>query len=216
MKDFVARNIAAVSMGLGAVLVVSLIVNVAALTRVGSLESRIEQNADDLARVEIGAGLFASEVTGLQKQLSQLAPQVGQGLNEAVAGLDSFRDSTIEFDVPIDENISIETEILLDRTLTVPIKATFPIDEVVETTITIAGPFDTEIPLDVSVPVRLDVPVDLEIPFSISEIIPISAEVPVRLTIPIAIDVAETELASLSDALGQGLAAFADLMAGFE
>lgn len=216
MKDFVARNIAAVSMGLGAVLVVSLIVNVVALTRVGSLESRIEQNADDLARVEIGAGLFASEVTGLQKQLSQLAPQVGQGLNEAVAGLDSFRDSTIEFDVPIDENISIETEILLDRTLTVPIKATFPIDEVVETTITIAGPFDTEIPLDVSVPVRLDVPVDLEIPFSISEIIPISAEVPVRLTIPIAIDVAETELASLSDALGQGLAAFADLMAGFE
>jgi hypothetical protein len=216
MKEFVTRNVAAVCMGIGAVLVVSLIINVVLLTRVESMESRLDQNQDDLARVEIGAGLFASEVTGLQEQLSRLAPQVGQGLNEAVTGLEAFRSSTIEFDVPIDESIPIEAEILLDRTLTVPIQATFPIDRVVETTITIAGPFDTEIPLDVSVPVQLDIPVDLEIPFVINEVIPISAEVPVRLTVPIAIDVGGTELASLADALGEGLAAFADLMAGFE
>ncbi|MDH3261474.1 MAG: hypothetical protein OEM84_10955 [Acidimicrobiia bacterium] len=216
MKDFVTRNIAAVSMGSAAVLVVSLVVNVVLLTRVASMESRIDQNANDLARVEIGAGLFASEVTGLQKQLAQLAPRVGEGLNEAVAGLESFRSSTIAFDVSIDENIPIEAEILLDRTLTVPIQAIFPVDEIVETTITIAGPFDTKIPLDVSVPVQLDIPVDLDIPFSIREIIPIAAEVPIQLTVPIAIDVAGTELATLADALGQGLAAFADLMAGFE
>ncbi|MDH5614980.1 MAG: hypothetical protein OEY62_00380 [Acidimicrobiia bacterium] len=216
MKDFITRNIAAVSMGSAAVLVVSLVVNVVLLTRVASMESRIDQNANDLARVEIGAGLFASEVTGLQKQLAQLAPRVGEGLNEAVAGLESFRSSTIAFDVSIDENIPIEAEILLDRTLTVPIQAIFPVDEIVETTITIAGPFDTKIPLDVSVPVQLDIPVDLDIPFSIREIIPIAAEVPIQLTVPIAIDVAGTELATLADALGQGLAAFADLMAGFE
>ena len=216
MKDLVARNIAAVSIGLGALLVISLIINVVLLGRVGAMDSRITQNADDLARVEIGAGLFASEVTGLQEQLSQLAPQVGRGLDEAVAGLDSFRSSTIEFEVPIDEDIAIDAEIVLDRTLDVPIQTTFAIDQVIDTTITIAGPFDTQIPLDVTVPVQLDVPVDLRIPFAINETIPISAQVPVLLTVPIAVDVAGTELASLADALGEGLAAFGDLIAGFE
>ena len=133
-------------MGLGAVLAVSFIINIVLLARVDSMESRIDQAEDDFARVEIGAGLFASEVTGLQNQLSALAPEVGRGLNDAVAGLDAFRSSTLEFDVAIDENLPIETEILLDRTLTVPIMATFPIDQVVETTITIAGPFDTRDP----------------------------------------------------------------------
>jgi hypothetical protein len=216
MKDFISRNVALVAMGLGAVLAVSFIINIVLLARVDSMESRMDQAEDDFARVEIGAGLFASEVTGLQNQLSALAPEVGRGLSEAVAGLDAFRSSKLEFDVAIEENLPIETEILLDRTLTVPIMATFPIDQVVETTITIAGPFNTEIPLDVSVPVQLDVPVDLDLEFVIKEIIPVSAEVPVRLAVPIAIDVAETELASLADALGEGLAAFADLMAGFE
>lgn len=216
MKDFVTRNVAAVTLGLGVTLLASVIINIGGLARIGSLESRIDRNAEDLARVEIGAGLFASEVTGLQEQLGRLAPEVGQGLTEAVAGLEAFRSSTLEFDVSINETIAIDTEILLDRTLTVPIQASFPIDQVVETTITIAGPFDTKIPLDVSVPVQLDIPVDLEIPFSINETIPISTRVPVRFSVPIAIEVAETELASLADALGSGLAAFADLMAGFE
>lgn len=216
MKDFVTRNVAAITLGLGAVLLASIIVNIGVLARIGPLESRVDQNAEDLARVEIGAGLFASEVTGLQEQLGRLAPGVGRGLTEAVGGLQAFRSSTLEFEVSINETIPIETEILLDRTLTIPIQASFPIDQVVETIITIAGPFDTKIPLDVSVPVQLDIPVDLEIPFSINETIPISTSVPVRLTVPIAIEVAETELASLADALGSGLAAFADLMAGFE
>ena len=216
MKDLVTKHIEAVAMGIGTLLVVSLIINIVLLARVGSMDTRIEQNADDLARVEIGAGLFASQVTGLQDQLTQLAPGVGAGLDQAVAGLDSFRSSTIEFDVRIDEDIPIDAEVLLDRTLTIPIKTTFPIDQVVDTTITIAGPFNTEIPLDVTVPVQLDVPVDLELPFSINEVIPISTEIPVRLTIPIGVDVAGTELASLADALGEGLAAFSDLVAGFE
>ena len=70
--------------------------------------------------------------------------QVGRGMDEAVARLDSFRSSPIEFGVPIDEDIFIDAEIALDRTLTVPIRTMFPIDGVVETTITIDWPFDTQ------------------------------------------------------------------------
>ena len=60
-------------------------------------------------------------------------------MDEAVARLDSFRSSPIEFEVPIDEDIFIDAEMVLDRTLTVPIRTMFPIDQVVETTITIDG-----------------------------------------------------------------------------
>ena len=216
MKDFITKNIAAISMGLGALLVVSLTVNGVLIGRVTSLETRLEKTAEDLARVEIGAGLFASQVTGLQEQLSALAPSVGEGLDSAVSGLDSFRSSTITFDVAIDEEIPIDAQVILDRTLEVPIQTAFPIDQVVDTTITIAGPFDTEIPLDVTVPIQLEIPVDLVVPFSINEVVPISADVPVNITVPIAVDVGRTELASLADSLAEGLQAFRRLMAGFE
>jgi hypothetical protein len=106
--------------------------------------------------------------------------------------------------------------VVLDRTLEVPIQTTFPIDQVVDTTITIAGPFGTEIPLDVTVPIQLEIPVDLAVPVSINEVVPISADIPVNITVPIAVDVGQTELASLADALADGLQAFRDLMLGFE
>jgi hypothetical protein len=216
MKRFVERNIASISAAIGALLVVSLTLNGVLLGRVSSLDARVDQTIEDLARVEIGAGLFASQVTALQEQLSALAPDAGEGLDAAVSGLDSFRSSTITFDVAIDEEIPIDAQVLLDRTLEVPIQTTFPIDQVVDTTISIAGPFDTEIPLDVTVPIQLEIPVDLTIPLSINEVVPISADVPVNITVPIAVDVGQTELTSLADALADGLQAFRSLLAGFE
>lgn len=216
MKDIVARHAVTITLGLAGLVVVSLVLNAFLLVRVSSLDEEMLQTRDDLARVEIGAGLFASEVTGLQNQLGELAPQVGRGLEEAVAGLESFRSSTISFEVPINENIPLEAEIVLERTLTVPIQTVFRVDETVDTTITIQGPFGTEIPLDVTVPVQLEIPVDLEVPVAVNETIPVAAEVPVRLSVPISVEVEGTELAALADSLGRGLAAFGDLIAGFE
>ena len=46
------------------------------------------------------------------------------GLDEAIAGLETFGTSTLEFDVPIDENVPIDTEVVIDRTFEVPIKTT--------------------------------------------------------------------------------------------
>lgn len=216
MRNFVNRNAASLVITLGVCLVLAFGIIAVLFSRLASVDTRLDRISEDLARVEIGAGLFASQVTGLQGQLSELAPGVGDGLDAAVKGLESFRSSTIEFDVTIDEEIPIDAQVVLDRTLEVPIQATFPIDQVVDTTITIAGPFDTEIPLDVTVPIQLEIPVDLVVPISINEIVPISAEVPVNLTVPIAVDVGQTELVSLADALADGLEAFRGLIAGFE
>ncbi len=174
----------------------------------------MQTSADDLARVEAGAALFASQVTGFQEQITELQPTIQAGLDEAVVGLQTFSESTLEFTVNIDENVAIQTDIVLDRTIEVPIKTSLPIDETIETTITIDGPFGTEIPLDVTVPVNLDVPIDLVIDIPINETVPIDTNVPVKIDVPIGVDVAETQLADLADSLAAGLESFTEVLNG--
>lgn len=168
----------------------------------------------DIARVEAGAALFASQVTGFQEQLTELSPTISAGLDEAVTGLEDFATSTLEFDVAIDETVTIDTEVVIDRTISVPIDTTLPINESFDTTIEIQGPFGTAIPIDVTVPVDIDVPIDLTVDIPINESVPINAEVPVKVNVPIKIDVSETELANLTTSLAAGLDSFREVLAG--
>ena len=73
--------------------------------RASSASSDVAQNTADNERVEAGAAIFASQVTGLQTQLADLAPTVSAGLDEAIAGLEAFAGSTIDFNVDINETI---------------------------------------------------------------------------------------------------------------
>jgi prefoldin subunit 5 len=168
---------------------------------------------DDLARVEAGAALYASQITGFQEQLVELQPRIAAGVDEAIAGLDEFGDSTIAFDVTIDEVIPVDTEVVIARTIDVPIKTSIPINESFDTTIRISTPFGA-IPVDVNVPVDIEVPVDLVVAIPIDETVPIKDEFPVNLDVPIAIDVRQTELADLTDSLAAGLRALQDVLNG--
>ncbi len=168
----------------------------------------------DLERVEAGAALFASQVQGFQQQLVELEPMVSAGIDDAIAGLEQFSSSTLEFDVAIDENLPIDTEIVIERTFTVPIKTSIPINESFDTTIEVEGPFGLTVPVDVTVPVDIDVPVDLEITLPVNETIPVETNVPVQLDVPIQVDIAETQLAELADSLAAGLKSFRDVFAG--
>ncbi|NND75847.1 MAG: MFS transporter [Ilumatobacter sp.] len=183
-------------------------------TELDATTTALQTSADDLARVEAGAALFASQVTGFQEQITALQPTIQAGLDEAVVGLETFSESTLEFTVNIDERVDIQTDVVLDRTLEVPIKTVLPINETFDTTIKIAGPFGTEIPLDVTVPVDIDVPIDLVIDIPVNETIPIDAEVPVKIDVPIGVDVAETQLAELADSLAAGLRSFTEVLEG--
>ncbi len=164
-------------------------------------------------RVEGGAALYAAQVTAFQEQLGGLGPTIDTALGEAVAGIDAFRTSTIQFDVMIDEVVPIDAEVALDRILDVPIKTTIPIDESFDTTITVNGPFGIDIPLDITVPIKLDLPIDLDVAIPVNETIPVVTEVPVRLDVPISIDISETELAALAEALQAGLESFRQVAA---
>lgn len=210
------------------VLALMAIALIAAFVMIAALFSRLSDTEDDLAtataaletstadiaRVEAGAALFASQVTGFQEQITELQPTIQAGLDEAVVGLQTFSTSTLEFTVNIDESVDINTEVVLDRVVKVPIKTELPINESFDTTITIDGPFGTEIPLDINVPVDIVVPIDLVVDIPINETIPIDVNVPVKVDVPIGVDVAETQLADLADSLAVGLESFTDVLSG--
>ena len=190
------------------------LVLVGALAFIAVLVNRLDETNKDLDRVEAGSALFASQVTGFQTKLAELAPQVSEGVDEAIAGLESFGTSTIEFDVPIDENIAINTEVVIDRDVEVPIKTSLPINESFDTTIKVNGPFGIDIPLDITVPIDIDVPIDLTVTIPINETVPIDANVPVKLTVPIRVEVSETQLAELTQSLAAGLRSLQSILAG--
>jgi MFS family permease len=214
MKDFLTRNIAAVLAAMAVALVVLLVFTIVLMNRLSTVESDLATTQQDLERVEAGAALFAGQVQGFQEQLAELAPAVESGLDEAVGGLASFRTSTIEFDVEIDETVGIDTVIDLKRTIEVPINTSLPIDETFDTRITIDGPFGIDIPLNITVPIQVDVPIDLTVAIPVDESIPIRTDIPVQVAVPISIDVAGTELARLAESLEAGLISFKDVIAG--
>lgn len=220
MKQFVNRNLTTI-VAVGAGLTIALLaVSILLLVRLSSVTSDLESTRDrqdqleaDIVRVEGGAALYAAQITAFQEQLGDLGPTIDSALGEAVAGIDSFRNSTIQFDVTIDEVVPIDAEVVLDRTLEVPINTTLPIDETFDTTITVNGPFGIDIPLDITVPIKLDLPIDLEVSIPVNETIPINTQIPVSLDVPISIDISETELAALAEALQAGLESFRQVAA---
>jgi MFS family permease/prefoldin subunit 5 len=168
----------------------------------------------DLERVEAGAALYASQITGFQEQLVALEPEISAGVQEAITGLREFGESTISFDVAINETIPVQTEVVIQRTVEVPIKTSIPINETFETTIEIETPLGFSVPLDVTVPVDIDVPVNLVVDIPIDETVPIDDEFVVDLDVPISIDVGETELANLTESIAAGLESLQDMLSG--
>ena len=214
MQSWMQRHLTAVLGAFVALIALAFVLIVLLFTQLRSTRDDLDATQADLERVEAGAALFASQVQGFQEQLVELEPTVSAGIDDAIAGLETFSSSTLEFNVAIDENLPINTEIVIDRTFTVPIKTSIPINETFETTIEVQGPFGLTVPVDVTVPIDIDVPVDIEIELPVNETIPVEANVPVQLDVPIHVDIAETELAALADSLAAGLESFRDVFSG--
>jgi MFS family permease len=207
-EGWINRNLTLVLAGFAVLLLGSLALSIWMFSRVQSAEDALATTQADLARVESGAALYASQVNGFVETVNGIGPSIDDGLDQAVTGLEEFGTSSIDFDVSIDETISISETFDLERTVEVPIKTSIPIDEEVETTVVVNGPFGVDIPIDITVPVNIDVPIDLTVEVPIDESVPIDVEVPVQLDVPISIDVEGTELEALTTSLAEGLRAF--------
>ena len=187
---------------------------VGAFVLIAVLSNQLSETRDDLARVEAGSALFASQVQGFQTLLIDLEPLIADGLDEAIAGLEEFGTSSLEFSVPIDEEVVIDTSIVIERDFSFPLNETLTLDQTFDTTIEVDTPLGFSVPVDVSVPVNVEIPIDLDIEVPINETIPLSASIPVNLDVPIKVDVAETELAGLAVAIADGLRSFRDVFSG--
>lgn len=214
------RNLTPIIIGGGVLLAVLTVATLYLAGRVGSLSGELDQArlerqqmSEDMTRVESGAAIYAAQITAFQEQLGSLGPTIDSALGDAVAGIDEFANSTITFNVNINETVPISADVVLNRTIAVPINTTIPIDEKFDTTITINGPFGIDIPLNITVPIQLDLPIDLTVDIPVNETIPIDTEVPVNLDVPIEIDISQTELATLAESLSQGLEAFRQMAA---
>lgn len=199
---------------MGVLILASLLLSLLMFNQVRATEDELDATRADLERVEAGAAIFSSQVTGFAETIGELGPQIDAGLDEAITQLEQFGTSTIEFDVAIDETISIDETFAIQRTVEVPINTSIPIDEEIETTITIDGPFGVDVPLDITVPVDLDVPIDLTVDIPIDEEIPVDVDVPVALDVPIAISIEGTELQTLVQSLIDSLRSFQDGLSG--
>jgi len=185
-----------------------------------SIQGDLEQAEADIVRVEEGAAgsaIVSAQVLEIARQLSELEPQIADGLDQAIVELENFSNSSLSFNVSVDETVVIDTEITIDRDFSFPIDELITIDEIVtidqtvDTTIEIdtgigfSVPVDVTVPVNVDVPVKVDVPIQLDVEVPINETVPVNVDVPVKLDVPIEVNIAETDLKVLADQLAEAL-----------
>ncbi len=167
-----------------------------------------------LVLVSLGLNIFLLwQLQQAQQQargvVQEIGPMVQDALDQTVADLETFQESTIAFDVAVNEEFPVQVDIPFNENIDIPIQLTVPIQQEINTTILI-DPLNTGkgIPVDVTVPIDMDIPIDTTIPVSIERTIPISTSVPLDLNVPIAIELGDTELAGYIGRLRDTLASF--------
>ncbi len=203
MRKFVDRWLWQLVVGLGvlalagvSVGIVSMVVASSARDDAEELRVALAASEGDVERLREAVRDFVGEAQALQDQLTGAGPAMSQALAEAVAGLETFSTSTIEFDVAIRDTVSVDT--------------TF------ETTILVDTPVGLDIPVDVRVPLKVDLPVALTVTIPIKETIPIEVDVPIEFDVPVKLDVGSTELGTLTDALAGGLESLEVLLSALD
>lgn len=117
--------------------------------------------------------------------------QAAVAFGEAAQTVANLKSSTIEYVVPIDNEIPVAMDVPVKFTVTVPINQTIPIDTTVKVPI--------ELPIVgqrvIDVPISTRIPVNLTVEVPIDKTLPVNMTVPVNLDVPIKIRIADTPLA---------------------
>lgn len=123
-----------------------------------------------------------------------LARQIArQSVSDAVELIGTLRSQTISYNVVVDEELLIDTDMPVNETIPVVIDQTIPIDMVVTV------PVDTVLfgTIDLDVPINADIPVYLEQPITIDQTFRITTTVPVFFEVPIEVKIENTPAADL-------------------
>lgn len=167
-----------------------------------------------LVLISLGLNVYLIlQLLRLQEQTQSFArevrPVLKETLTEAISDLEEIQNSTVEFEVKIDNEFPVDVEIPINERIEFPIEMVVPIQQEINTTIMMTL-FDggLEVPVDVDVPVDVEVPIDVVVPVEIDQSVPISTTIPVNVDFPVAIVVNETDLATYIEQLRRALTAF--------
>ena len=104
-----------------------------------------------------------------------------EGLDAAIAALDSFGGNGFHYEYNFEREIPITTDVPIQQDLIFPFEGDFPINTTVEVPIDagVLGTFLIEVPIDTSIYVNTTVPIHVDQAFHISTTIPVSMTVPI-------------------------------------
>lgn len=171
-----------------------------------------------LVLISVGFNIFLYwQMSRLRQAGLGFVRDIRSGLPQAINEVEAFEKATIQYEVQVNQEFPVQTEIPFNETLDIPIQLTVPISQEIKTTVMI-DPLNSgvSIPVEVNVPVNMEIPIDTSIPISIERTIPISTSVPLDFPVPLNIVVSETELAPYLARLRTGLIALDQVLAEVE
>ena len=154
--------------------------------------------------------ILQDNLTAFQTEIFASGERAVGTLNATSSGLSVLVDQPLIFTARVDQEVPFSASVPFIRRLDVPIQTSIQINEVIETTIVVAGPFGWDVPVDVTVPIDLVIPVDITVPIEINEVIEVDTTTRLKLDVPVELDLEESGLAALVRQMSSNLTRLAD------
>lgn len=149
-----------------------------------------------LVMLAISLLIHALTITRLFSVRNTLRDEIGQ-LAQSVR---SAKDDTLRYTLPIDQQIPIDLDVPIKRSLVIPIRTEVRIQQEIQLPVQTAfGNLNIPIPIDTTVPISTSVPIDFD------QTVNISTTVPLKLNVPIQIDLGSSEFSGYLDRLQKAL-----------
>jgi len=121
-------------------------------------------------------------------------------VDRLAASVEAAKQSRVRYDLPIDQQIPIDIDVPISRSLDVPINTEVRINQTLNLPVqTALGSFDIPVPIDTTIPVSTTVPIAFD------QTVNISTTVPLRLDVPVQIDLGSEQIAGYLDRLHAAL-----------
>jgi hypothetical protein len=122
-------------------------------------------------------------------------------IDRLATSVDAARSQQIRYDLPIDQQIPIDLDVPIKRSLTIPIQTQVRIQQQINLPVDtgVVGTINIPVPIDATVPISTSVPIDFD------QTVNISTTVPLRLNVPVQIDLGSPQIAGYLDRLHDAL-----------
>ena len=121
-------------------------------------------------------------------------------VDRLAANVQSAKTSKVTYNLPIDQQLPINIDVPIQRSLEVPIQTEVRINQTLNLPIqTGFGNLDIPVPIDTTIPVSTTVPIVFD------QTVNISTTVPIQLDVPVQVDLGSAEVSGYLDRLYQAL-----------